>query len=180
MGNVIQLAGRERRNALRLIAAHAVRVARGEIGCGEFGGNNAGPDVRRYRGGRSGRGPWCAAFVHYCFSQAAADLEFRAPLAYDPGAKSLTRQIAAVGRWVDLDVEGPAPGDVLCWHRGPRIGPLSWRGHVGIVSRAPRRGPHPPLYWIDGNRGPAPSPVTERCEAWAEWTRGLWRIARLA
>jgi hypothetical protein len=137
--------------ALRLsqIGLAALDVARQEIGHGEVGRNNAGPDLDRYRAGGPG-GPWCAAFVSHCLEQGARQIGATLPLRRSHGARTLFARCVAAGE----RVEDPRPGDVVLWSRGAAN---SWTGHVGIVSRVENRG-----FWsVEGNRGAFPSRVRE-------------------
>lgn len=135
------------------IAREAVRVALGEIGKGEEGGNNRGPNVERYRRGSrvkakryDGDGAWCAAFVSYCFAQGALpdDLPFKPSW----GAKRLYKNIGRAGEFAKM----PQVGDVACWDRGARG---SWQGHIGIVVSVDGV----EFVTVEGNRGRFPSRV---------------------
>lgn len=55
--------------------AEVLRVARGEIGVHESGGNNCGPRVKEYLAavGLPQGNPWCAAFVAWCFQRAGLE-----------------------------------------------------------------------------------------------------------
>jgi hypothetical protein len=169
------IAPHEPPNLLRELAVLAICAARKELGHGESEGNNLGPDVVRYRGGQGGSGSWCAAFVSYAYEQAAEQIALRMPFERSHGARQLTRRIAAVGRWLDLDVEVPQPGDVICWPRG-----LAWQGHVEIVDEHCADDPRGDvLITIGGNRGSFPSLVRRY-----DYPRGVWRspivgVARL-
>ena len=135
------------------LALDALLIARGELGRGESGENNAGEDVFRYRRMSgvdrpwNGDGPWCAAFVSYCFNRAGEGV-----LPFKPswGAKQLWKRIGKAGAFV----ETPQPGDVVCWDRGVAG---SWAGHVGIVSSTESGAFHS----IEGNRGRCPSKVRD-------------------
>lgn len=108
------------------LAQATLSIALAEVGRGESGRNNDGPDVIRYRRGQRGYGSWCAAFVSYCAEQAANELNITLPFKRSHGAKRLYRAIGEAGSFVN----DPQPGDVVCWHRGP---PGAWTGHIGIV-----------------------------------------------
>jgi hypothetical protein len=125
-------------------------TARGQIGRGEQGGNNVGPDLDRYRNGGPG-GAWCAAFVSWCIEEAARHVgpsksftsgqRFVAPKR-SHGAKKLFANCLKVGQRVDV----PAPGDIVLWHRGAKG---ARTGHIGIVSRVDGG-----EFWsIEGNKG---------------------------
>lgn len=133
------------------IGRYALACARLEIGRGESGGNNHGPDLDRYRTDRQGRrgsdGPWCAAFVAWCLERGA--LEFKR----SHRAKALFSNLLAAGA---AKVDSPHPGDVVLWHRGADGAST---GHIGIVSDAD---PLSSLFRsIEGNRGGYPSKVRE-------------------
>lgn len=131
------------------LAHEALMLAQREKGNGESSGNNAGPDIRRYRGD-SISAAWCAAFVSYCYEQAAAKLGVAMPFKRSHGAKRLYRRIGKAGEFVKT----PRPGDVVCWDRGKKG---SWQGHIGFVVRV-----NGPTFWtIEGNVGAFPSKVAE-------------------
>lgn len=153
------------------LALMALEVARRCIGMGERDRQNDGTFIRSLRaadrtGRGQNRGPWCAAFVSYCFAQAA---EFRElPFKTSRGAKRLVNNIGQAGAFIDT----PEPGAVVCWHRGV----FNWQGHVGIVEEYHE--PSDTLQWIDGNVGPFPSAVARRVSAGGEWRR--WRLYAIA
>lgn len=129
------------------LALVALEVAREELGRGELGANNAGPDVAKYRGDDK-HAAWCAAFVCWCFEEAARRLGVPMPFKRSHGAKRCYRIIGNAGAFVDL----PMPGDVACWHRGAAG---SWMGHVALVDAVDGD-----LFsCIEGNRGRFPSRV---------------------
>ena len=146
----------------------ALEVARHEIGRGETGANNRGPDVARYRRGVDDGQPWCAAFVSYCLEEAALHLGLATcPVARSHAAKRLWRHCAAAG----LAVEHPREGDLALWHRGIAG---ARTGHIGLVSRADRLSS---LFWaIEGNKGAPPASVREFDHALGEG--GLLGFAR--
>ena len=132
-----------------------LEVAIGEIGNGEEGRNNAGPDVARYFNrvdDEKVHGSWCAAFVSYCGEEAARRLRIDPPFKRSNSAKAVGRNVAkASGIKIGRDGE-PVPGDLVIFHRGD---PKSWKGHVGIVE-AYELGV---VYTIEGNTGRYPSRV---------------------
>jgi len=142
------------------IGAKAVDLAREEIrnGAREWGGNNAGPDVEKYRDGNGGSGPWCASFQYWLEKTARAARGLSMPFAYTPGARKLYRLFVQHGMRVELrDIQ---VGDLVLWGRGPKGG---WQGHVGRVSQV-ARGPKGELSrwrYIAGNEGRYPAPVAE-------------------
>lgn len=149
----------------------ALAVARGELGRGEYGGNNKGSDIDRYRGGQGGSGAWCAAFVSYCLEQGARNAGAREYVKRSHGARRLFRRCIAAGTRVDID--RIQEGDIVCWKRGPDD---SWKGHIGIVSDAKRdNGKTVAWSYIAGNEGPYPARVMEH----VGHTRRLVGFARL-
>lgn len=129
----------------------ALRVATSEIGNGEYGGNNVGPDVDRYRThdgtgiGPGGKGSWCAVFVSFCFMRAAKLLFESLPFKTSRGAKALFKLICKAG----ARVSKPQPGDVACFHRGPKN---SWKGHIAFVDWVKPDGTE--FVCVEGNAGP--------------------------
>jgi len=102
-------------------------------------GTNGGPFVWEYTGSRTD-GPWCAAFVQWCFEMSSESLPWRRT----HSAKGLYKRIGRAGSFVDV----PLPGDVVCWDRGIIGSPA---GHTGIVARVIGD-----TFWsIEGNRGRA-------------------------
>jgi hypothetical protein len=138
------------------LAAAAHALARGQIGRGEGGANNAGPDVDRYRKGGTG-GAWCAAFLSWCLEEAWTQLFDRVqrsapqPVKRSHSAKTLFANCLRAGA---VRVERPSAGDIVLWHRGAAN---ARTGHIGIVSRVEDN-----AFWeISGNRGAFPSRVRE-------------------
>jgi hypothetical protein len=130
----------------------ALAIARAEIGHGEAGGNNIGPDLDRYRQGGVA-GAWCAAFVSFCLESGAQVLdEPICPVARSHNAKRLFARCFKVG----ASVARPLPGDIVCWHRGAAD---ALTGHIGIVSQAELHSAG--FHVIEGNRGGYPSLVRE-------------------
>lgn len=133
----------------RRVGPRALQLALGELGNGEQGGNNQGPDLDRYRTGLDGRrgpgGAWCAAFG--CWYLEHAGFKFKR----SHSAKGLYAACLRAGAW---KVERPAPGDGVLWHRGAAG---AWTGHWGIVSSVQGS-----TFWsVEGNRGGFPSKVRE-------------------
>lgn len=147
------------------LAATVVRIARDDIGRGESGGRNKGPDLERY--GVGDGESWCAAAAWSWYAWAHDELYREYPVEYTMGAKQLYRRTIRAGAAVEPDAI--RPGDLACWDRGDEG---DWRGHVAIVSRVVEPG-----QWsaIHGNSGPK---VVEREHVTAEEPR-LIGFARL-
>jgi hypothetical protein len=135
---------------MRNLSDVVVGYAKSQIGCGESGRNNCGPDVDEYRRGGPVHGPWCAAFVCWCFEQTFSELKKPMPFKRTHGARALFRRIKKAGG----ETLSPEVGGVACWSRGKKN---SWTGHIGIVTRV--NGSN--FKTIEGNRGRFPSFVRE-------------------
>jgi uncharacterized protein (TIGR02594 family) len=144
-----------------------VAVARAELGKGETGLNNSGPDIVRYRAGLNDNQPWCAAFVSYCYLRSAKAVGVK-PVRRSHSAKVLGRLVAKAGQVL----EQPEPGCVVVWHRGA---PGSAFGHIGVCEE------YDPatdtLVTIEGNRGSFPSVVTRYRYPNGKWREHLELIA---
>lgn len=168
----VAVAGREPPDYLRQLAALWVTVLRGELGRGEVGRNNRGPDVDRFRRGR-GWGAWCAALLAYGIEEAAERMGWRCPVARTHWARGFAARVARVGCWVDLDADVIRLGDVLLWRRGAA-------GHVALASRtASWADEERRIAIIEGNAGPFPARVRERDLVIGEWSPKLLGVARL-
>lgn len=132
-------------------AEAVLKVAIAEMGHGEEGGNNRGPDLDRYRRGIGAPGdPWCAAFVSFCLESGAAALGVPCPVKRSHSARRLFANVLAAGS----RVERPAARDIVLWARGAAN---SGQGHIGIVSRVAGN-----TFWsVQGNKGGFPSRVRE-------------------
>jgi hypothetical protein len=158
---------------LNPIALKALAIACEELGRGEEGRNNDGPDVRMYTGGK--RGNWCAAFLSWCFEEAAQRMVEATVPKRSHGAKRFCKNVALHGYFVDLSTDHPRPGDVISWNRGPGV---SWRGHVGMVyAYLPDTDT---LVTIEANSGKFPSKVKLKMYAQGSWRKRLYRISRMA
>lgn len=140
------------------IGVEAATIARQNIEASEFGGNNRGPDVERFRSGYGGHGAWCAAFVCYCLEKASEARGAAMPFERTHGARKLFRRAVASG-WL-VDASDIQVGDLVLWARGRK----AWQGHIGIVSQAAwnDRGKVKSWHYIAGNEGNYPAPVKER------------------
>jgi hypothetical protein len=135
------------------LGQRALEVAIREIGNGEEGGNNSGPQVAKYHGIQDDGDPdddgsWCASFVSWCFEEAARELGVSLPFERSGGAKQLFRNITSTGEVVSKAL----PGDVVLWDRGE---PGSWQGHIGIVEHVEGG----LLHTLEGNVGAFPARV---------------------
>ncbi len=125
-----------------------LEIARMEIGHGEQGGNNLGPDIKRYGQGKDGE-PWCASFVSYCLNEAGID-----ELGYPMAAKVIWNK----GRKLGWQVKEPQSGDLICFWR---VKPTSWQGHVGVIVSVTQT----EIRTVEANLGVFPSIVKERTYA---------------
>ena len=96
----------------------ALQAAINELnaGAGEEGGNNMGPQAKKYlqpAGLPEGNG-WCAAFVSLCFLQAGGDNR-RTPFKYSAGARNIFNQLKQKGLVYDANVVEACPGDIASW-----------------------------------------------------------------
>ncbi len=143
------------------LRSEVVRVARGNLGYGEEEGNNNGRLIRAL-GGKPGN-EWCALFAGYCYRKAYWNLghldAWTAKDGMNPltnpiiGAKALVKAAWAAGADRFTDPAQAVFGDLVCWHR--RTGPISWKGHIGIVEEV-RDGL---IHTIEGNVGRFPAKV---------------------
>ncbi len=125
-------------------AGDTLCISRAEIGKGEVGQNNRGPDIKKYLKGQEGLS-WCAGFVSWCLEQANIK-----ELDYSLSAKAIFNQAKNKGMLTD----NPQPGDLICfWRESPK----SWQGHIGIVSRVTKT----EIMAIEGNRGQFPTTIKE-------------------
>lgn len=112
-----------------------VEVARSQIGKGEIGGNNRGPNVKKYTKGQEVA--WCSGFVSWVVNRAGKNdnyfLSARSWLKAK-GSKKVTR---------------PKAGDLIVFARGNHA------GHVGIVEYVSEGN----IHTIEGNVGPYPAKV---------------------
>jgi len=119
-------------------AGSVVEVARSQIGKGEIGGDNRGPQVKKYTKGKEV--PWCAGFVSFVLAKGKGwDLY----------------HLRALSFWEDHRlnrVKFPKPGDVIVFKRG------YGKGHVGIVETVDKG----KITTIEGNVGPYPARVKRK------------------
>jgi hypothetical protein len=133
------------------LARRSLAIAIAEIGKGERGGDNRGPDVERYIAPARPPQNWCAGFVGWCYEQAAAELGIALPFQRSLGAKRLGRNVGAVGRTF-TDPALAKPGDLMVFSRGAKG---SWMGHVAMVEDIGKpAGMLSVVYTVEGNSGP--------------------------
>jgi hypothetical protein len=110
-----------------------LKVAQKEIGVREVPpGSNRGPRVEEYLKsvGVDPGGPWCAAFVYWCFDQACSNLGRQNPVfktgsCMDHWRKTKGEKITSTNA-----INNPSlvePGSVFIIRRG------DWQGHTGLV-----------------------------------------------
>jgi CHAP domain-containing protein len=130
-----------------------VAIAVAEIGHGEAGSNNHGPDLERYLAGTGIETPaeWCAAFAGWCQLEAHRRRGIALPYVRSVGAKRQLDRLGAAGSRF-LNPDRAMPGDLIAWHRGPEG---SASGHIGVVEYVSNGIVHS----IEGNTGSYPSKV---------------------
>lgn len=155
-------------------AAYAVQVALSELGHGETTGQNAGPDIERYRYGVSGpiiggpKDPWCASFVCFCFEfgwlkfQGLSEPAAPFPIKRTSSALKLWTRVGEYGAFVTT----PQIGDLALWKRpGGHHVDLVVKFDTGI------------FVTVDGNKGIFPSKVRTYPHEYGEhWFLGFARF----
>ncbi len=132
-------------------ARRQTRTAADELknGAGEIGGNNKGKWVKKYLQpvGLGEGNPWCAAFLSWCFLQAAGGDKKKMPFRYSAGARDIFNQLKNNGLSFKSDDTSfiPQPGDIAAWWR---VSKTSGFGHIGIVHHYKDGF----LYTIEGNK----------------------------
>ena len=146
----------------------ALEIAIGEIGKGEYGSNNAGPDIEKYLNGLAEPpSNWCAAFISWCYLEASFNRDIIKknqimPFQYTLSARNLFNQFKKKAINLGESLEGfveltkePEPGDLIFfWRESPK----SWMGHVGIIEKLDDK----LIYTIEGNKGEFPA-LVKRC-----------------
>ena len=135
-----------------VLGRKALAIAIGELKkrSGEQGGNNRGPDVRRYLAPAFLIDPnnWCAAFASWCYMNACEGKPDSMPFDYTVGARALLSQFRRKGgAHLPGQDYAPVPGDLVVWWR---VRADAWQGHVGLVHQV-KDGR---LYTIEGNHSP--------------------------
>lgn len=104
----------------------AIEIAVSQLGVHEQGGNNRGPEVDLYLAS-VGLGPgysWCAAFVFWCFREAAQRLALVNPCPRTAGAVKIWTHAEPICR-----ITAPVPGAIYVLEHDPTKG----TGHAGII-----------------------------------------------
>ena len=132
------------------VGRSALQFAINELiaGAGEVGGNNKGPWVKKYLQptGLSEGNSWCAAFISWCFLQAAGGNRGSMPFNYSAGARDIFNQFKKKGWTFDGNgSEQLQPGDIVSWWR---VSMPSGFGHIGIVHHFEDGF----IYTIEGNK----------------------------
>lgn len=134
-----------------VLGRKALQVAINEMiaGATEIGGNNKGPFVKKYLApaGLPEGYSWCAAFMSWCFLQAAGGERSMMGFNYTAGARNVFDQLKKKGETfsgtaIDLT---PEPGDLVVWWR---VSLPSYSGHIGIVHHVADGF----IYTIEGNK----------------------------
>lgn len=121
------------------LADKALEIAITQIGKEEIPrGSNWGPDVEKYLKsvGIASPSPWCMAFVHWSFGQAASALGVKNPLFYT-GRVLLQWEM----RHTNFGKSSPMPGDIFIMDFGKGL------GHTGLV----RGVDHATIHTVEGN-----------------------------
>ena len=131
------------------IGRAALQIAINELnaGAGEEGGNNRGPWVRKYLepAGLPEGNSWCAAFISWCFLQAAGGDKRNMPFRYTAGARNIHNQLKQRSLIYDAHQVLPQPGDIVTWWR---VSLSSGLGHIAIVHHYQDGF----LYTLEGNK----------------------------
>lgn len=138
-----------------LLRRQIVRVAEGNLGYGEEGGNNRGPFLKAI--GAPQGANWCAYFAWYCIRRGAAYAELEVPGFRGSGnARRLGLAVAASanGR-VFTDPDLLQPGDLVVLARAETPGDVL-HGHVRVVRELTGTSR---VVQIEGNAGVFPARV---------------------
>lgn len=137
-----------------LLRRQIVRVAEGNLGFGEEGGNNQGPFLRAI--GAPPGAEWCAYFAWYCIRRGAAYAELEVPGFRGSGnARRLGLAVARCANgFTTLSISQVQPGDLVVLERGTS----EYTGHVRVVVENLL----PQLAQIEGNSGRYPAVVRRR------------------
>lgn len=122
------------------LLAKVLEIARGEIGvCEDPPGSNRGQRVEAYLAstGLDGGYAWCAAFVHWCFERASAELDIDNPCIKTAGVLDHWNKAGRAGMrriahaQAEADPQLVQPGMVFIIDTGAPGG----AGHTGLVER---------------------------------------------
>ena len=131
------------------IGRTALQFAINELnaGAGEQGGNNKGPWIKKYLQptGLAEGNSWCAAFISWCFLQAAGGDKKNMPFKYTAGARKVYNQLKQKSFIYDANITQPLPGDIVTWWR---VSMPSGFGHIAIVHHFKDGF----LYTLEGNK----------------------------
>lgn len=131
------------------IGRTALQFAINELnaGAGEQGGNNKGPWIKKYLQptGLAEGNSWCAAFISWCFLQAAGGDKKNMPFKYTAGARNVYNQLKQKSFIYDANITQPLPGDIVTWWR---VSMPSGFGHIAIVHHFKDGF----LYTLEGNK----------------------------
>jgi len=108
-----------------------------EAGATEVGGNNQGDWVAKYHRVKpsvlDGRWAWCAAFVSWCYNEAAIRGKVPMPFEYTGSAQRAYKNMGKskhCGKTFGTDYEMVRPGNIVVWWRGAI---RTWKGHIEMV-----------------------------------------------
>jgi hypothetical protein len=123
-------------NSTAPLLKKAIDIAKTQKGITEQGGNNYGPEVKKYLASVGlGQGyPWCMAFVYWCFEQAAAQLNKTNPLLKTASTRYRWDKATCKKIKVADAVHNPAlvkPGCIFIYKTS--LG--QYTGHTGIVTK---------------------------------------------
>jgi CHAP domain/Putative peptidoglycan binding domain len=123
-------------NTTSALLKKAIEIATTQIGITEHGGNNYGPEVKKYLAsvGLGQGNPWCMGFVYWCFNEAATQLNKNNPLLKTASTRNHWDNAICKKIKVADAVNNPAlikPGFIFIYKTS--LG--SYTGHTGIVTR---------------------------------------------
>jgi hypothetical protein len=134
------------------------KIALSQVGVKEAGGNNNGPEIRKYQTAtelKPASWPWCAAFTGWIIREWLKDKENTGWL----GLKTLTPEqwrpkTAAAFGYISWAQDRPATTKVLSRKAKPQVGDLVVFdfSHIGIVTKVLPSGK---FQCVEGNTGPA-------------------------
>jgi CHAP domain/Putative peptidoglycan binding domain len=113
-----------------------IEIAKTQIGISERGGNNYGPEVKKYLAsvGLDQGNPWCMAFVFWCFKEAANQLNKTNPLLKTASTRFHWDNATCKKIKVADAIDNPSlikPGNVFIFKTN--LG--KYTGHTGIVTK---------------------------------------------